>query len=162
MESNLLRLDLSVLDFDFVTAQNNGNVLANASQITMPVRNILVGDARGDIEHDNGALTLDVVAISQTTELLLTSSIPNIEFDRPAVGVEDQRMDLNTEGCNVFLFEFSSQVTLHESSLPHTTITDKDQFEFWDLLRLNEVNRKTYCLLVIDAHHGGSIGENSN
>ena len=47
----------------------------------MPVWDVLVGDAGGDIEHDDTALSVDVVAISQTTELLLTCSVPYIELD---------------------------------------------------------------------------------
>lgn len=30
----------------------------------MPVGNVLVGDSGGDVEHDNTALAVDVVAIS--------------------------------------------------------------------------------------------------
>jgi hypothetical protein len=47
----------------------------------VPVGNVLVGDARGHIEHDDAALSVDVVSISQTTEFLLTRSIPDIEVD---------------------------------------------------------------------------------
>ena len=64
----------------------------------MPVGNVLVGDARGDIEHDDAALTVDVVAITETTKLFLTSSIPNVEADRAEVGGERQRVHLHTEG----------------------------------------------------------------
>ena len=47
----------------------------------MPVRDVLVGNARSHIEHDDTALTINVVAVSETTELLLTGSIPDIEAD---------------------------------------------------------------------------------
>lgn len=47
----------------------------------MPVGNVLVGDTRGDVEHDDTALAVDVVTISQTTELLLTGGIPDVELD---------------------------------------------------------------------------------
>lgn len=47
----------------------------------MPVGNVLVGDAGSDIEHDDAALAVDVVAITETTELLLTGGIPDIELD---------------------------------------------------------------------------------
>jgi hypothetical protein len=47
----------------------------------MPVGNIFVGNARSDVEHDNAALSVDVVSISQTTEFLLTSSVPDVEVD---------------------------------------------------------------------------------
>jgi len=48
---------------------------------TVPVGNVLVGDARCNVEHDDTALSVDVVTISETTELLLTSCVPNIEDD---------------------------------------------------------------------------------
>ena len=63
----------------------------------MPVGNIFVGDAGRDIKHDNAALALDVVTIPETTKLLLSSSIPDVEADRAKVGRELQRVDLDTE-----------------------------------------------------------------
>ena len=52
----------------------------------MPVGDVFVGDARGDVEHDNATLALDVVTIPKTTELLLTSGIPDVEADGTEVG----------------------------------------------------------------------------
>jgi hypothetical protein len=52
----------------------------------MPVRNVLVCDSRCDVKHDNTALALDVISISETTELFLTGSIPNVEADSAEVG----------------------------------------------------------------------------
>ena len=51
----------------------------------MPVGNVLVGNAGGDVEHDNAALAVDVVPITQATEFLLSSSIPHVELDGPIV-----------------------------------------------------------------------------
>lgn len=51
----------------------------------MPVRNVLVGDTGGNIEHDNTTLSVDVVTVTETTELLLTSGIPDIELDSTVV-----------------------------------------------------------------------------
>ena len=48
---------------------------------TVPVGNVLVGDAGGNIEHDDTALAVNVVTITETTELLLAGGIPNIELD---------------------------------------------------------------------------------
>ena len=47
----------------------------------MPVGDVLVGDAGGDIEHDDAALAVDVVAITETAELLLAGSVPHVELD---------------------------------------------------------------------------------
>lgn len=52
----------------------------------MPVGNVLVGDTGGDIEHDDPALSLDVVTISETTKLLLACGIPDVEADGTKVG----------------------------------------------------------------------------
>jgi len=49
--------------------------------LTVPVGNVLVGDTGGDIEHDDTGLAVDIVAITETTELLLTGGIPDIELD---------------------------------------------------------------------------------
>lgn len=47
----------------------------------MPVGNVLVCDTRGNVEHDDTALSIDVVTITKTTELLLASCVPDIELD---------------------------------------------------------------------------------
>lgn len=47
----------------------------------MPVGDVLVGDTRGNIEHDDTALAVDVVTVTETTELLLTGGIPDIELN---------------------------------------------------------------------------------
>lgn len=50
-------------------------------QLTMPVGNVLVGNSRCHVKHDDTALAVDVVSIAKTTELLLSSSVPHIELD---------------------------------------------------------------------------------
>ena len=45
----------------------------------MPVGNIFVGYTGGNVKHDNSALALDVITISETSELFLASCVPNIE-----------------------------------------------------------------------------------
>ena len=87
------------LHVDLVTAEDDGNVLANTLEITMPVGHILVGNARGDVEHDDTALALDVVTIAETTELLLSSGIPDVEADGAEVGREREGVDLDAESC---------------------------------------------------------------
>lgn len=113
MESDGLGLHLTLLDVHLVTAQDNGDVLADTDKVTysrmsalsiqkktpdytpsdgeprkkltVPVGNVLVGDTGGNIEHDDTTLAVDVVSIAQTTELLLTSSVPDVELDRTQV-----------------------------------------------------------------------------
>ena len=53
-------LDLALLEIDFVTAQNDGDVgSADTSNISVPVGNVLVSHSRSDIEHNDGSLASD-------------------------------------------------------------------------------------------------------
>jgi len=117
VESDVSSLDLSLLNIDLVTTKDNGDVLTNPLQISVPVGNVLVGDSGSNIKHDDTTLSLDVVSISETTEFLLSSGIPNVEADGTEVGVESQWVNLDTEGGNVLLFEFTSQMSLDEGGL---------------------------------------------
>lgn len=47
----------------------------------MPVGHVLVCDAGGDIEHDDTTLSVDVVSVTETSKLLLSSGIPDIELN---------------------------------------------------------------------------------
>lgn len=49
--------------------------------LTVPVGDVLVGDAGCDVEHDDATLAVDVVAVSQPTEFLLSCGVPDIELD---------------------------------------------------------------------------------
>lgn len=59
VESNGLGFDLTILDVNLVSTENNGDVLTDTNKITMPLRNILVGHTTGDIKHDNCGISLD-------------------------------------------------------------------------------------------------------
>ena len=59
MEGDGLCFDLAVLDINFVTAQNDRDVFAHSDKIAMPLRNVLVGHATGDVKHDYRGVTLD-------------------------------------------------------------------------------------------------------
>ena len=48
---------------------------------TVPVGDILVGNARSDVKHDDAALPVDVVSISKTAELLLSCRVPDVELN---------------------------------------------------------------------------------
>ena len=85
------------LDIDLVTTKNNRNVFADSFEIAMPVGNVLVGDTRCNIKHNDTALALDIITISEATKFLLTSSIPYVEADCAKVGGEVKRMNLYTE-----------------------------------------------------------------
>jgi len=76
------------LHIDFVATKDNGNVFTDAFEIAVPIRHVLVGDSRGDIEHDDSTLTLNVISIPQTAELFLPCCIPDVETDGTKVGCE--------------------------------------------------------------------------
>ena len=50
MESDLLCLHLPLLDVNLITHQHNGDVLTYAHHVSVPVGDVFVGDARGDVE----------------------------------------------------------------------------------------------------------------
>ena len=77
VEHDGLGLDLPVLDVHLVAGQHDWDVLAHPDKVPVPVGDILVGDPAGHIKHDDGALALDVVSISQSAKLLLASSVPD-------------------------------------------------------------------------------------
>jgi hypothetical protein len=86
--SSLSFQDATNLNIDLVSTKDDRDVLTNPLQISVPVRNVLVGDSGSNIKHDDTTLSLDVVTISETTEFLLSSGIPNVEADGTEVGVE--------------------------------------------------------------------------
>jgi len=101
----------------------------------VPVGHVLVCDAGSDIEHDDTALAVDVVAITETAKLLLTSGIPHIELNLAKVlrsvrsiaprrvrssityGGEAEWVYFDSEGGHVLLFELARQVALDEGGL---------------------------------------------
>ena len=85
MESDGLGLDFALFHVNLVAGQDDGDVLAHADEIAVPVRDVLVGDAGGDVEHDDAALAVDVVPVAQTAKLLLSRRIPDVEHDWPEV-----------------------------------------------------------------------------
>ena len=85
------------LDVNLVATKNDRDAFADTLQVAVPVGNILVGDAGGDVEHDDTTLTLDVVAVTETSKLLLTSGIPNVEADGAKVGCKLEGVDLDTK-----------------------------------------------------------------
>ena len=165
MESDGLGLNLALLHVDLITAEDDGDILANADQVayysvsfryesrytacnrllgvdgwcarTVPVGDVLVGNSRSNIEHDDTALAVDIVTITEATKLLLTSGIPDVELDLAVVlrrqlarvplradesgvvtyGGKAKRVDLDTKGGHVLLLEFTGQVTLDEGGL---------------------------------------------
>ena len=85
------------LDINFVSTEHDGDVFTNALEIAMPIGDIFVSDSRGDIKHDDTTLTLNVITITETTKLFLTSGIPHVKADRTKVGRECKGVNFDTE-----------------------------------------------------------------
>ncbi len=51
----------------------------------MPIRYVLVGDTSSNVEHDDSALAIDVITISQPAEFFLACCVPDIELDASVV-----------------------------------------------------------------------------
>jgi len=153
VEGNGAGLDFPLLDIDFVAAQNDGDLLAHALKITMPVRHVLVRDPARHIEHDDSTLALNVVSIPEAAELFLSRRIPDVKADRAEGGRELERVDFYAERRNVFLLELARQVSLDESRLAGTTIADKDKLESWDLssfgCHVYEIERLGLCVQTV-------------
>lgn len=133
VEGDGLGLDFALLDIDLVAGKDNGDVLADTDQVTVPVGDVLVCDTRGDVEHDDAALAVDVVSITKTTKLLLTSGVPDVELDGAEVCGEAKRVNFDSERRNVLLLELSGQMALDEGGLSRTTVTDKHKLEGGDV-----------------------------
>lgn len=57
VKNNALGLYFSVFNVHLVAAEDDGNVLTDTDQVTMPVGYVLIGDSRGDVKHDDGTLS---------------------------------------------------------------------------------------------------------
>jgi hypothetical protein len=167
MKNDGLCLHLAVLDVHLVAGQHDWNVFADAHlnqelldvapvtagkrthQISVPVGHVLVRDARRDVEHDDGALALNVIAVAEAAEFFLkpdeegesrrrppgeegthlSGGIPDVEPDGPSVGVKHERVNFHAEGGDVLLLELSGQVALHERRLARAAVADEHELE---------------------------------
>jgi hypothetical protein len=55
--------------------------VCRCAKLTVPVGNVLVGDTGRNVKHDDAALSVDIVSISQATKLFLTSRVPDVELN---------------------------------------------------------------------------------
>jgi hypothetical protein len=58
---------------------------------------LYVGPGR-HVEHDDGALAVDVVPVAKAAELFLPGGVPAVEADGTAVGVELEGVDRHADG----------------------------------------------------------------
>lgn len=129
MEGNLAGLDFSILLIDFVSNEDDGDVITDSGQVFVPLGDILVGDSGGDIEHKNGSMCTDIVTLSETSEFFLSCCIPESEFDRSVVGVEGNGADFDSLGGDVLLFELSGDMSFNKGGFSDSSVSDEDDLE---------------------------------
>merc|ERR1719305_193694 len=83
-------------------------IFSHTDQVPVPVGHVLVSHTGGHIEHHDGTLSLDIVAIPEPAKLLLACCVPDVESDGSSVGVEHKGVNLDSEGGDVLLLELSS------------------------------------------------------
>lgn len=79
MKHNAFGLYFSVFNVHLVAAEDDGNVLTDTNQVTVPIGYVLVSDSRSDIKHDDGTLSWgDTVFMLQLGE-----KVPQKETETP-------------------------------------------------------------------------------
>lgn len=81
VKSYLLGFHFSVLHINLVSDQDDGNVPSNSDEITVPNRRFFVRVTGCDIEEEKCTRGVDVIAVSQSSELLLPGCIPDLTVD---------------------------------------------------------------------------------
>lgn len=76
VESDLAGLHFSVLLVHLVAHQHDRDVVADAGEVLVPLGHVLVGDAGSDVEHEDGCIGPDVVALAQSAQFFLSGSVP--------------------------------------------------------------------------------------
>ena len=54
--------------------------------------------------------------------------------------MEHKRVNLNTKGCNIFLFELAGQVALYKCRFSNSTVSNENEFELGNILLLSLCN----------------------
>merc|ERR1719399_2458335 len=134
VEDDVLGLHLPVLGVNLVAAQHDRDVLAHPSQVAVPHGDGLVGQPGGNVEHDDRAVGVDVVALPEAAELLLSGSVPAVKPQSTVVRMKVERVDLHADRGLVRLLELSGLVPLHEGRLPGSSVPDQDKLELGDAL----------------------------
>lgn len=125
VKCDLLGLHLPVLDINLVATQDNRDVLTDSAidstadvgqpdltdgtqsnmflgsptEVSVPCGHILVCKPRGNIKHDDSALAMNVVSITKSSKLLLTSCVPAVKAQLATVCGEIQGVHLHSNCC---------------------------------------------------------------
>ncbi len=134
VEGDLVGFDFSVLDVSLVSDQANWGIGTDLGEVCVPLGDIPVGVSVGEIEHDDCADGIDVIAISELSVFFLSSCVPNIKDYWSVGGVEHDVSDDCSFGGNVGLLEVPGGVSLSKGGLSDSSVSYENEFEGWVLL----------------------------
>ena len=129
MEGDLAGFYFSVFLIDFVSNQNNGDVITDSGEIFIPLWHVFVGDSGGDIEHEDGSVSTNIISLTKSSKLFLSCGIPEWELNWAMVSVESDWANFNTLSGNIFLLEFSGNVSLDKGGLSYSSVSDQNNLE---------------------------------
>ena len=93
-----------------------------------PTLHVLEAVLTCDIKNHNDSVSLPVKTLSHTSEAVLPCGIPNLHIDRLSIGCrEGIRVELDTYGGNIILFELFVLVHLEDGGLADSAITKSDK-----------------------------------
>jgi hypothetical protein len=78
---------------DLVSAENDGDGLANTHDIPVPVGHVLVSHARSDVEHDDGTVALNVIACAQKEAIPQTGQDMGGRIRHDSTNEEEQEQE---------------------------------------------------------------------
>mmetsp|Transcript_46374 Transcript_46374/g.148972 ORF Transcript_46374/g.148972 Transcript_46374/m.148972 type:complete len:298 (-) Transcript_46374:75-968(-) len=126
------RLDLAILDVNFVADENNWDLPANTPDVCEPLGHILVRDAGRDVEHHDRAVSAQIVPIFEAAELFLPGGVPNIEYHCSAVRLKMQPVHVDTQCRDILVLELTGLVPFDQGRLAYAAVADEDHLELHD------------------------------
>lgn len=88
-------LDLAIFAFVLVSHEADGDSWRYASEFSVKNWYITIASAIRGIEHDNRALRLHIASCADVSVWFMPHGIPDVEFQEPTVGMDDNRMDID-------------------------------------------------------------------
>lgn len=140
--------DFSVFLVNLVAHEHDWDVVADSGEILVPLGDVLIGDTGGDVEHQDGGVSSDIVSFSKSTEFFLAGCIPERKLDGSVVGVEGDGANFNSLGGDVFFFELAGDVPFDEGGFADTAVSNEHYFELSNWFDCLHVNRFTSIMLM--------------
>jgi len=75
-----------------------------------------------------------VVSLSNCSEPLLTSCVPNLQLYFRSINIQHFYFKINSYCCNITLFKFALTKSSKEIGFADSTVSDDDNFKDFDLL----------------------------